>query len=201
MRFNVVRVLVLKHPAEEEEIQRRSSACSQTPQQRRKRFNVVRVLVLNNPPCHAGYHERDDKAGAKQAPRLAEGSLRTKTRNEIKRARMTYLQDDCSYGHADSVRRFTSGRVLFLNDPPARRSLRHVAACRSVFSHMAPRAPVSVGIPRGPVSISIPGLSPNSIPPRSGTGSGSPLAVYKLLVSRGLDPEPGAYTRSLFSSM
>jgi len=37
--------------------------------------------------------------------------LRTTTRAEIGRARMTYLQGECSYRRADSVRRFNVGRV------------------------------------------------------------------------------------------
>ena len=33
---------------------------------------------------------------------------------------MAYLQGECSYRHAGSLRRFNVGRVLVLNDPPAR---------------------------------------------------------------------------------
>jgi len=32
---------------------------------------------------------------------------------------MTCLQCDCSYRHADSVRRFNGGRDVVLNNPPA----------------------------------------------------------------------------------
>jgi len=50
---------------------------------------------------------------------LAGGSLRTALEPRSEHVYPFIFRGECSYSCADSVRRFTVGRVLVLNDPPA----------------------------------------------------------------------------------